>query len=293
MEKSLKRQIVVAAEAVKKKVRKMRDVENNNQQTLESVFKPVTEPLNQIANASKQTSYLCPTKKEELPFIDKALQNEEVNVRKENSNEYESDIESDSSYKSLVENNPARDTSSWSVSSEALSDVPFGVRVENGRLMLGSARITIGDEFITVAGHNYRNTSGLKQLLLKKNVDLNMVTESDMQHYKSMLLDTNAHRRDYEPDKPIKSNKGQKYMQVIKPIFKIQNTVQTPQSKGKGLPLTKMWKKKVDFVYWNDPNELVDRLKLLIASRDAGNTGLDNEIISIIEELRESKIINK
>lgn len=44
-------------------------------------------------------------------------------------------------------------------------------------------------------------------------------------------------------------------------------------------------------LYWDDPNELVERLKLLIASKDAGNTGLDNEIISVVEELRESGII--
>jgi hypothetical protein len=48
----------------------------------------------------------------------------------------------------------------------------------------------------------------------------------------------------------------------------------------------------VSYVYWDDPNELVDRLKLLVASRDAGNTGLENEIISIIEELQESGILN-
>lgn len=34
-------------------------------------------------------------------------------------------------------------------------------------------------------------------------------------------------------------------------------------------------------------------LKLLIASRDAGNTGLENEIIAIIEELRESGLVKK
>ncbi|XP_066585314.1 uncharacterized protein [Prorops nasuta] len=46
-----------------------------------------------------------------------------------------------------------------------------------------------------------------------------------------------------------------------------------------------------DYVYWNNPNELVNRLKLLIASKNAGHTNHDNEIISIIEELREDGII--
>jgi ABC-type ATPase involved in cell division len=46
-------------------------------------------------------------------------------------------------------------------------------------------------------------------------------------------------------------------------------------------------------VYWNDPNELVDRLRLLLASQSAGNTGVSNEILSIFEELYESGITKK
>lgn len=45
------------------------------------------------------------------------------------------------------------------------------------------------------------------------------------------------------------------------------------------------------FVYWNDPNELVSRLRLLVSSVSAGHTGHNNEILSIIEELREENII--
>ncbi|XP_066600146.1 putative leucine-rich repeat-containing protein DDB_G0290503 [Prorops nasuta] len=49
-----------------------------------------------------------------------------------------------------------------------------------------------------------------------------------------------------------------------------------------------------DYVYWDNPNELVDRLKLLITSKNAGHTNHDNEIISIIEELQVVRMsINK
>lgn len=44
-------------------------------------------------------------------------------------------------------------------------------------------------------------------------------------------------------------------------------------------------------VYYDDPNELVTRLNLLSSSQDAGNTGVNNEIISILEELRERNLI--
>lgn len=45
------------------------------------------------------------------------------------------------------------------------------------------------------------------------------------------------------------------------------------------------------FTYWNDPNELVERLRLIVASTSAGHTGHHNEISSIIEELREAKVV--
>lgn len=47
----------------------------------------------------------------------------------------------------------------------------------------------------------------------------------------------------------------------------------------------------IDYTSWNDPNELVDRLRLLTASKHAGNTSHNNEIVSILEELREAGII--
>ena len=46
-----------------------------------------------------------------------------------------------------------------------------------------------------------------------------------------------------------------------------------------------------DYVHWNDPNKLVDRLRLLDASHRAGNNAHDNEMLSIIEEFREAGLI--
>ena len=45
------------------------------------------------------------------------------------------------------------------------------------------------------------------------------------------------------------------------------------------------------YTYWDDPNELVDRLCLLHASRKAGNNNLSNEILNIESELREAGYI--
>jgi len=48
---------------------------------------------------------------------------------------------------------------------------------------------------------------------------------------------------------------------------------------------------KIYYIFWDDPNEIVDRLWLLEASRQAGHNGHDNKILSIIEELRETSLI--
>lgn len=45
------------------------------------------------------------------------------------------------------------------------------------------------------------------------------------------------------------------------------------------------------YQYWDNPNELCDRLRLLLASKTAGNSNHEQEINFIIEELRERKII--
>lgn len=45
------------------------------------------------------------------------------------------------------------------------------------------------------------------------------------------------------------------------------------------------------YEYYDDPNELVERLMLLVSSKSAGNTNHDQEINSIVEELRERSII--
>ena len=50
-------------------------------------------------------------------------------------------------------------------------------------------------------------------------------------------------------------------------------------------------RKQIDYVYWDDPNELVERLHILHLSKQAGNTNLDNEILNIEEELREGGYI--
>ena len=79
----------------------------------------------------------------------------------------------------------------------------------------------------------------------------------------------------------MKTNTGNKFTNIISNLFK------------SGESYNKVILQKHNLVYWDDPNELVYRLRTLIASQAAGNTGVSNEILSIYEELCEAGIIKR
>jgi len=74
---------------------------------------------------------------------------------------------------------------------------------------------------------------------------------------------------------------------VVEKMFSFTSTPQTKKGSG----LYKNVIPQTQLVYYDDPNELVTRLHLLTSSQSVGNTGVNNEIISILEELRERGII--
>ncbi|KYN18665.1 hypothetical protein ALC57_09024 [Trachymyrmex cornetzi] len=118
-----------------------------------------------------------------------------------------------------------------------------------------------------------------------------LYTEDDMNKYKSMLLATNAHKHKHHSQIRLLSNRGYKYKHIIAPLMSMTPKKQSKKS-GKGLPRAMTLNDNaIDYVHWNDPNELVYRLRLLDASHRAENNAHDNEMLSIIEELREAGLI--
>jgi hypothetical protein len=62
----------------------------------------------------------------------------------------------------------------------------------------------------------------------------------------------------------------------------------TPSAISTGLPVHGRQSNRLirgGCMYYCDPNQLVERLDLLVASKQAGNTGVDNEIAEILDEL--------
>ena len=145
-----------------------------------------------------------------------------------------------------------------------------------------------------MSNKEYSATTGLLELLFKKKVDEKLITEKDVAHYQKIALESNLLRKKFDPDgsfkKPTYHSKFDTYLWHLNPANQLQKLNKT----GKGLPkfmIAKRNELSLDYKYWDDPNELVDRLRLLMAEKSAGNNNHDNEIQAIIEELREAGII--
>lgn len=158
-------------------------------------------------------------------------------------------------------------------------DHKYGVRLDTltEKLMIGDSRMDIEGPDIIIKKKRYRGTHGLYELLFKKKPK--NFTREDAENYKQIVVKTNAHRRHYKSNKQIDGSKLRKYKRIIAPMVS-----------GKGI-LMEVDENKIDYVHWDDPNELVERLRLLLASVSAGHTNHINEINSIVEELRESQVI--
>ena len=82
-------------------------------------------------------------------------------------------------------------------------DYVYGVYFSNSKTMLGDKAFDIDkDDNIIIDGVKYRGTVGLYELIFKKIPDDTVCTDADKQKYKSILLATNAHRRDHVAKKP-------------------------------------------------------------------------------------------
>jgi len=155
-------------------------------------------------------------------------------------------------------------------------DKTYGPKLQsNGYAYLGKKEIKLNGNTLIIEDTSYPLTQGLISLIISKTPKI--YTTDDLNTYKRILIQTSAHLT--SDGKKIKKG-GNKFTDIIKPLF--------PSGSGLSVKL-----QNKSLVYWNDPNELVERLRLLLASQAAGNTGLSNEILSIYEELYEAGLIKR
>ena len=195
-------------------------------------------------------------------------------------------------------------------------DLNFGLNTQNKE-----KKFKIGDKLVKFDGDNIKvdgedktinGTVGLWALITAKNPKPNDYTPNDKKVYKDLLIRTNAIFKNNDPTetRPKGNYQGDKWNNIIKPIWEeIKPSKKPPEEKGKGKgkgkgkrqedpqpgtsgtdPLTKT--PGGGLILPSDPNALIDRFDLLFSSKKAGHTGVRNEIISILDELKRQKVIN-
>ena len=267
--------------------------ESEYQTGLTKLFKPVTETQKatakeiteaQKATAKKITSELIPIKEgvKELPLklFNQVFPSIEFNER---------DI---TNLGSIAVNNLKR----YFKPNEG--DLSTGIRDENGSFHIGSEPVRIRDNNIFIDNTEYSGTSGLWKLITSKNIpDKSEYTPEDLVSYSHIMMKTNTARNKYNPRGQYKGGNNRKMNELIKPFVrelehdntdnKINFTTKVlehfelvDEIEGEGLKILP-----------SDPNALINRFDLLFSSIKAGHTGVRNEIVSILDELKRQGVI--
>ena len=153
-------------------------------------------------------------------------------------------------------------------------DTTFGIRNEEGLYYVGDKQATIVNNNTIVDGEKFRGTPGLWELIMSKNPE--DFTKEDYENYAKLMVKTNALYRNYDPNNPNpRSSKSDKW-NLIRLIW-----AKRGEYEGKGV-----------VVIPSDPNALLERLDLLLASQEAGHTGVGNELVSICDELKRQGVLD-
>ena len=247
--------------------------EQQLQTDLSKFYKPITET--QKATTREITEGLKPIK-EGIEKIPEAILTigEEEEEDKEEEHEEDRELVGDIAYYYL--NIPNRDPD-------------FGITKKGRDHFIGKEHVIIKDNniFLPKFGEEFIGTDGLWELLTSKNPQ--NFTNKDYDMYDDLMVMTNALHRDNDEDNPHPkgNHKTYKWLNIIRPIWyrKKGGIFRFPKKKegqeGSGV-----------VVIPSDPNALLERLDLLLASQEAGHTGVRNELVSICDELKRQGVLN-
>ena len=180
----------------------------------------------------------------------------------------------------------------------------FGMYFKDGDFRIGDKKVDIKGNNIKIGDKEYIGTDGLWELIM--NEDPQNFTEEDFLNYGKILKQTNTIYQNNNPTQNYpKSSKSSKWKNLIKPIwedikkrkankdedetedeeegnaYSLFDDDPQPRTSGSGLKILP-----------SDPNALIDRFDLLFSSQKAGHTGVRNEIVAILDELKRQKVIS-
>ena len=162
------------------------------------------------------------------------------------------------------------------------TDKTFGVRKEGEHHYIGNKHIIITEDddiVIKEGGDRFLVTPGLWGLITSKNPEKDSIDwdKDDIKNYERLMIKTNALHRENDPNNPNpKSSKSGKWKMILGPIWHNRESYE-----GEGIVIMS-----------SDPNALLERLDLLLASQKAGHTGVGNELVSICDELKRQGVLD-
>ena len=242
--------------------------EQQLQTDLSKFYKPITET--QKATTREITEGLKPIREgiEKLPeniLFEKSIKELEEEEKKEKEEDYK-EIVGEIAFKYLNKKN---------------RDYSFGIREEEGHHYIGNKHVIIYDNDIIIkeSGKTLEGTAGLWELIMSKNPK--NFTNMDYNNYRDLMITTNALHADNNPDNNrAKGNyRGFKWKLLLSPIWYGEKPMK--EYEGEGV-----------VVIQSDPNALLERLDLLLASQEAGHTGVRNELVSICDELKRQDVLD-
>ena len=128
-----------------------------------------------------------------------------------------------------------------------------------------------------VENEEYKGTPGLWELIVSKNPEKDIFNDEDKKNYTRLMVKTNALYRDNNPNNPSpKSSRSNKWNNILKNIWENRKDYE-----GSGV-----------IVIPSNPNTLLERPDLLLASQEAGHTGVGNELVSICDELKRQGVLD-
>ena len=162
------------------------------------------------------------------------------------------------------------------------TDKTFGVRKEGDHHYIGNKHVIITEDddiVIKEGGDRFLGTSGLWGLITSKDPEKDLIDydKDDIKNYERLLMKTNALHRGNDPNNPLpKGSKGGKWKTILGPIWHNRKYYE-----GEGIVIMS-----------SDPNALLERLDLLLASQKVGHTGVGNELVSICDELKRQGVLD-
>ena len=155
------------------------------------------------------------------------------------------------------------------------ADDVFGIRSDGEEgLSIGDTRIHVNDNNIIVGEKEYEGIPGLWRLITMKKPGV--YDNEDYENYAEIMINTNALKRDNDGgSRTPKASKSWKWNNLLSGIW-----AKRGKYEGTGVVILP-----------SDAIALAERLRLLFASKEAGNTGLRNEIVSIGDELKRQNVL--